>query len=101
MTSISKSEHDKMQVALEQLNTEGALQMKQELSALHSEFVRQLEAARESVVQYEKQYKAARLVLAKAVKEHKKEMARKVASGVIHLHLLAFFLLEGVGNGRW
>ncbi|RXK86530.1 hypothetical protein [Filimonas effusa] len=88
MTSISKSEHEKMQVALEQIKTEGASQMRQELATLHSEFVRQLEAARESVVQYEKHYKAARLLLAKAVKEHKKEMAKKMAGGVIHVLLI-------------
>lgn len=92
MTSISKSDHERMQAALQGVETEAALKMKEELGLLHQQFTAHLEAARESVQQYDKQYKAARTLLAKAVKEHKRNAAKGVADGVIVMFLAAFLL---------
>jgi ClpP class serine protease len=72
MTSISRSAHEKMQDLLRRLETEAADKMRQDLEASHDRFMHQLAAARESVMLYEKQYKSARLLLAKAAKEQKK-----------------------------
>jgi hypothetical protein len=94
MTSISKSEHEKMQAALSGLGGEHADQMKQELAAAHAQFIAHLEAARQSVSVYEKHYKAARVLLSRAVRKHKKEVIRKVADGAIQMHLLFFMLID-------
>lgn len=72
MTSISRSAHEKMQDLLKRLETEAAEELRTELLASHDRFMEQLAAARESVALYEKQYKAARLLLARALKEQKK-----------------------------
>ena len=90
MTSISRSEHEKMQAALEGLHTENALNMKRELAVMHEQFIANLEAARQSVMVYEKQYKAARALLTKAVKAKKQEVVRKLGHGAIHMILLVF-----------
>lgn len=74
MTSISRASHEKMQDLLRRLDTDAAERMRQELEASHDKFMMQLAAARESVALYEKQYKAARVLLAKTAREHKKTM---------------------------
>lgn len=82
MTSISRSAHEKMQELLKRLDTEAAEKMRRDLEASHDKFMLQLAAARESVMLYEKQYKAARVLLAKAAKEQKKTMVtEEVKSG--------------------
>ncbi|MDR6338218.1 ClpP class serine protease [Filimonas zeae] len=75
MTSISRSAHEKMQDLLRRLDTEAAEKMRQDLEASHDRFMHQLAAARESVMLYEKQYKVARFMLARAAKEQKKSEA--------------------------
>lgn len=75
MTSISRSAHEKMQELLKRLDTEAAEKMRQDLEVSHDRFMHQLAAAREMVMLYEKQYKAARFMLAKAAKEQRKAEA--------------------------
>lgn len=93
MTSISRSEHEKMQLALRHLDNGEAGKMEQELAAAHAQFVFHVEAARQSVALYEKHYKAARALLLKTVRKQKKEVVRKIADGVIQGHLVVFLLL--------
>ncbi|BAV05662.1 hypothetical protein FLA_1673 [Filimonas lacunae] len=71
-----------MQELLKRMETEPAEKMRRELEESHDRFMLQLAAARESVSIYEKQYKIARSMLAKAHKEQRKaEISENMDNG--------------------